>query len=70
VCPHCGANGAHTIEIERHTKLVDMDGEPSHIADIELIGGGKRYYCNGCGKNITKFIFNNDLNYLEVKKND
>lgn len=55
-CPHCGSETAHTSIIEKHTKHVFFNGESSVLADMEIVRGGKRFYCNGCNRNVTALV--------------
>lgn len=55
-CPYCGGESAHTVIIERYTLVVDFNGSPYGQADNEIVSGGRRFICDACGKNVSKFM--------------
>ncbi len=55
-CPWCGSETAHTSIVEKHTKHVFFNGESSVLADMEIVRGGKVFYCNGCNRNVTGLV--------------
>lgn len=56
VCPHCGGSSASTVITERYTLTVDFTGLPYGQADNKVVSGGKRFLCDNCGKDVSKFI--------------
>lgn len=55
-CPHCGGLSASTVITERYTLSVDFSGLPYGQSDNKVMSGGKRYLCDSCGKDVSKFI--------------
>lgn len=55
-CPYCGGISAHTVITERYSLIVDFTGSPYSQADNEIVSGGKRFICDTCGRNVSKFI--------------
>ena len=55
-CPYCGGESAHTVITERYTLVLDFNGSPYGQADNEIVSGGKRFICDSCGKNVSKFM--------------
>ncbi len=55
-CPHCGGYSASTVITERYILTVDFTGLPYGQADNKIVSGGKRFICDTCGKDVSKFI--------------
>lgn len=55
-CPYCGGISAHTIITERYSLIVDFTGLPYGQADNKIVSGGKRFICDTCGRDVSKFI--------------
>lgn len=55
-CPHCGGCSASTVVTERYSLAVDFTGLPYGQADNKIVSGGKRFICDTCGKDVSKFI--------------
>ncbi|QPI14736.1 hypothetical protein GECvBMG_gp192 [Salmonella phage GEC_vB_MG] len=47
---------ASTVITERYTLSVDFSGLPYGQSDNKVMSGGKRYLCDSCGKDVSKFI--------------
>lgn len=55
-CPHCGGCSASTVITERYRLCVDFTGLPYGQADNKIVSGGKRFICDSCGKDVSKFM--------------
>lgn len=55
-CPKCGGeSGYATNSIQRHEQHFTFHGEADNC-DVTFIRGGTRKLCIDCGKDITRFI--------------
>lgn len=55
-CPHCGCDSATTVITERYGLTVDFNGVPYGTSSNKVVSGGKRFLCDNCGKDVSKFI--------------
>lgn len=55
-CPYCGCDSASTVVTEKYDLTVDFNGVPYWTSDNKVVSGGKRFLCDNCGKDVSKFI--------------
>lgn len=55
-CPYCGGCSASTSITERYDLVVDFTGSPYGQSNNKIVSGGKRYICDSCGRDVSKFI--------------
>ena len=55
-CPFCGGtDGYYHKSINRLTQYNGWDGSAVDC-DTDLLRGGKREYCQGCNRDVTKYV--------------
>jgi len=55
-CPYCGGISATAPITERYDLLVDFTGSPYGQSNNKIVSGGKRFICDTCGRDVSKFI--------------
>ena len=55
-CPHCGGCSDSTVITERYSLSVDFTGSPYGQSNNKIVSGGKRFICDTCGKDVSKFM--------------
>lgn len=55
-CPYCGCGSASTVITERYAMTIAFNGVPYGTSDNKVVSGGKRFLCDTCGKDVSKFI--------------
>lgn len=55
-CPFCGGCSATASVTERYDLTVDFTGDPYGTSGNKVVAGGKRFICDYCGKDVSKFI--------------
>lgn len=55
-CPFCGGKSASVSVTERYDLTVDFTGLPYGASGNKVVAGGKRFTCDYCGKDVSKFI--------------
>lgn len=56
-CPKCGGTtGFHNSYEQRYTAYATFDGEVEDTSEAFVTWSSKRFFCQDCGANISKYV--------------